>query len=72
MPSVFVLFHTRESQIYGCDVKLIGVYSSRENAAEAVNRLKVQPGFIDYPEGFTVDEYQLDHDHWSEGFVTEV
>jgi hypothetical protein len=28
------------------------------------------PGFRDYPEGFHIDEYQLDQDQWREGFIT--
>ena len=52
------------------DVKLIGVYSSKSSAEVAVARLAAQPGF-DQPDGrFEMDEYQVDRDHWEEGFVT--
>ena len=63
------------------DVKLIGVYCTRKNAEEAAARLSSQAGFCDFPkivnyevdkdqQGFHIDEYQLDLDHWSEGYVT--
>jgi homoserine kinase type II len=51
------------------EVKVIGVYSSEMAARAAIKRLKEQPGFRNYPDGFHVDHYQLDKDHWTEGFV---
>jgi hypothetical protein len=62
------------------DVKIIGVYSSRQAATEAIERLRSQPGFTEHPkqvnplvdddkEGFYIDEYLLDKDHWTEGYV---
>lgn len=52
------------------DVKVIGIYSSQKNAEAAVERLKLIQGFKDAKEGFYIDEYKLDHDHWTEGYVT--
>lgn len=63
------------------DVKTIGIYSSRKAALTAVARLKTQPGFRDFPrvvnpdaeespEGFCIDEYLVDQDNWSDGYVT--
>ena len=49
---------------------MIGVYSSQSTAQEAVARLSVQPGFCDLPEGFCIDRYAVDQDHWAEGYVT--
>jgi hypothetical protein len=69
MDTVYVLHHVRSDDEYGEDAKLIGVYRSADAAAAAVNRLKDSPGFIDHPDGFHVDAYQLDRDHWEEGFV---
>lgn len=51
------------------DVKVIGLYSSEASAREAIARLQAQPGFCDYPDGFSIDLYELDRDHWTEGFV---
>ncbi len=70
MASVFVVqhVHTREGDVE--DVKFIGVYSSRAKADAAVARLSRLPGFCDAPDGFHIDEYRLDQDHWAEGYVT--
>jgi hypothetical protein len=53
------------------DEKLIGVYSSPESAERARQRSVSLPGFRDAPDGFHVDCYTLNEDHWTEGFVTE-
>lgn len=68
MNSVFVVHHVRRDDEYGDDAKFIGVYRFRESANAAIVRLRPQPGFRDHPAGFSVDEYELDKDHWCEGF----
>jgi hypothetical protein len=69
MKSVFVVFHEYE-MTGGCDsVKLIGIYSSEETGKSAVSRASKQSGFRDFPDGFCIDEYEIDKDHWQEGFV---
>lgn len=69
MDAVFVVQHSHE--IADCeDVKMIGVYRSRSDADAAVSRLVRQPGFREYPSGFSIDEYEIGKDHWVEGFVT--
>jgi hypothetical protein len=52
------------------DAKLIGVYSTADRANEARQRAASLPGFREHPEGFVVDRYEIDRDHWPEGFVT--
>ncbi len=67
MESVVVLWHVHE--IGGVDdQKLIGVYRSKDDAVGAIERLKRKPGFAQTPSGFVYDEYQLNVDHWTEGF----
>lgn len=68
MNEVFVLQHVYESQDGSEDVKMIGIYGTRANAMAAVERLGSQPGFRDHPKGFSIDKYELDKDHWTEGF----
>ena len=70
MASVFVVQHVHLLDDGAEDVKLIGVYSSRDKADAAVTRLSLQPGFSESTEDFGVDEYFLDEDHWTEGFIT--
>ena len=69
MASVYVVQHVHSQDDGTEDVKFIGVYSSREKAQEAVARLTRLPGFSDAPDGFQVDEYRVDQDHWAEGYV---
>jgi hypothetical protein len=77
---VYVVLHSYEDERPGEHVKMIGVYSTRNLAEAAVERLRVQPGFKDYPllvdptseqsdNGFHIDEYVVDCDYWTEGFV---
>ena len=68
--TVYLLHH-----VYARDgveqTKTIGIYSSESAARQAIERLQAQPGFRDHPDGFQVDAYLIDKDHWAEGFVTE-
>ena len=55
--------------------KDIGIYSSLENAAEAVTTLKVKNGFRNTVEGFKIRKVFtfckprfLDHTYWVDGF----
>ena len=68
MATVFVLQHVHEREGVE-DVKFIGVYSSLDKARAAEARLRERPGFSDEPDGFHIDEYPLDQDQWSEGYV---
>ncbi|HEX8649481.1 MAG TPA: hypothetical protein VF708_01475 [Pyrinomonadaceae bacterium] len=53
------------------DEKLIGVYSTQEKAEGAIDRLRVQPDFVDVPEGFGIYPYTVDKDtDWTEGLST--
>ena len=61
------------------DLLFVGVYSSREGALAAVERLRSKPGFRDHPmvveddrhPGFFLVDNEVDKDHWPEGFRTE-
>ena len=71
MNSVFILWHTNEFEDGHEDVKLIGVYSTRQRATEALERVRDQPGFRDRPAGFEISERAIDaRDDWQEGYVT--
>jgi hypothetical protein len=66
----FLLWHERALDGGCSDEKLIGVYSTRERAEEALATFQTLPGFCDHPDGFTISPYQLDKSHWTEGFTT--
>lgn len=85
MQSVFVVQHLHVlSEAEGEeDCKFIGVYTSHENARLAVERLRLAPGFRDFPDlvadlgkgpgegsGFYLNEHRLDANDWSSGFET--
>jgi hypothetical protein len=50
-------------------VKIVGIYSSRALAEAAQERSRLLPGFAEEPDGFTINQYEIDRDHWSRGFV---
>ena len=50
---------------------LIGVYSSEAEARAAIERVKNKRGFAEFQEGFQISPYQLNSDHWDEGFVID-
>lgn len=77
MDTVYVLMHVHmigETE----ELKLIGIYTTEQKALAAVDRLRQQPGFRDFPalldpsevweSGFQVSPRQLDSDSWSLGF----
>ena len=66
MGPLFVLLHSLPET---GRVKVIGIYSSRAMAEEAEVRSRELPGFADEPDGFTIEEYEVDRDHWPRGFV---
>jgi hypothetical protein len=68
-PTIYLLMH--EHELDGCDqLKILGVYSSRILAEKAQAYFVLQEGFCDYPDGFVIDEYRLNQNLWSEGFIT--
>jgi homoserine kinase type II len=65
-----LLWHVHQFEDAGDDEKLIGVYSSEQDAIDAQNRLSKEAGFRDHPDGFEISANRLGKDHWTEGFVT--
>jgi homoserine kinase type II len=72
MKHVFMLWHTHgeDDDERDANLKLIGVYSS-ENEAESAKTRKLQhEGFRDTPDGFEIEKIELNRDQWSEGYIT--
>jgi len=65
---VYLLWHCYESDLNE-DEKFIGAYASEEDALLAIERLKDQPGFCYYPDGFDISECKLGQDNWESGFA---
>ena len=70
---VYVLWHIHAlHDDYGThdEEKLIGIYSTEEKAAEAIEAHKDLEGFRDYPvECFEIHEAVVDRSNWNEGFA---
>jgi len=80
MKKVFLLEHLHINADETENLKTIGVYSSYEEAKQAIARLSQQAGFSDFPKlinplvddyisGFYLEEYEIGKDEWKEGFV---
>lgn len=70
--TVFLVRHAHSIEGADDDVfetKVVGIFSSELNAKEAINSLKGQPGFADYPNDFTIDDYEMDVIEWDQGFI---
>lgn len=65
---VFLVHHVRELENNAEEVKFIGVFSDIEKAQAAVDRIKSEPGFRDFPDGFSLESHALNRVGWSEGF----
>jgi len=48
----------------------MGVYRTEADANAAIKRLRNKPGFAEFADGFQIDAYELNQDHWTEGFLT--
>jgi len=70
MDSVFLVWHVHSLPDQEDDEKLIGAYRTKADAQDAIQRVKGKPGFRDVPDGFVVDEYPLNLDHWPDGYIT--
>ncbi len=70
--TVFVLHHVAREGEEDEDIKFIGVYSTLQAGRAAIDRLVARPGFAEEPDSFSLDEYEIDRDHWTKGFVTVV
>ena len=53
------------------DEKIIGIYSSEVAADEAIARARRLEGFREEPDCFIVNEFKVDEDKWTDGFVTD-
>ena len=74
MHQVYVLWHTHELKD-DCgshdEIKMIGIFSAEEKAQRAIEQLKDQEGFCDYPVScFEIDEQVVDRIGWKDGFYT--
>ncbi|MPZ28398.1 MAG: hypothetical protein GEV12_18805 [Micromonosporaceae bacterium] len=55
-------------EVGGDDVKLLGAYSSWQKAVDRMREAMLLNGFRSEPRCFSIDEYVVDNDYWTEGF----
>lgn len=63
--TVHLLWHTDEDG----DAKLIGVYDKHSRASAAIERMRDKPGFKEKGGAFEIAGYELNKDHWTQGFA---
>lgn len=50
-------------------MKPFGMYLTEDNARAAIEQLKTQPAFKDWPDGFRICTRTSDKTAWKEGFI---
>lgn len=68
MTEVYMLYHIH-NEGGSEDAKLIGIYSTYDLAEKARERVQDKPGFVDFPEEFSIFPHKLDRDGWIDGFI---
>ncbi len=68
--SVFYLAHEYYDGTEFDYITDLGVYSRFKKAKRAKAKYKMISKFIAYPDGFSIDEYEINKEHWTEGFYT--
>ena len=66
----FLVSHNHELPQDCTDKKVIGIYSTREKARQAVKVLSKKPGFCKSKRGFQIGLIFLDETAWEDGFDT--
>ena len=65
---LYVVTHTHA--LHGVeDLKMIGVFTSRQRARDAISELRTKSGFRLSPRGFSINCLVPDRVHWEQGFV---
>jgi len=74
MKVVYLLQHSYEvgEEEAFDEVKMLGIYSSKEKAEKMVEKYKNIPGFKNcLTSCFYIGKYEIDKDHWTEGFFKD-
>lgn len=67
---IWQVHHIRECDDGSDDAKQVGIFDSMSGAQQAVELLRMEPGFRQFPDDFLIDEIELNHLAWREGFAT--
>lgn len=69
MTDIYLLHHVHSLDDAKECVKLMGVFSSLDKAEAAKTQALTMPGFVDSPDGFSINRYVLDDVAWTKGFA---
>lgn len=65
---VFLAMHVFRYEDGHENIRVIGIFTSKQKAQEAIRRLRDKPGFRYRKRAFEISRYVLDLRHWTEGF----
>jgi len=65
---VHLLLHVHRYEDGHENIRVIGVFSSRRKARDAVRQLRNKSGFRERKKGFDLSTCVLDHAHWTQGY----
>jgi uncharacterized protein YdaU (DUF1376 family) len=65
---IYLLSHDYETPTSLDNGALLGIYASEADARKAKEQLVLMPGFNEHPNGFHIDRYKINEDHWTAGF----
>ena len=50
--------------------RISGIIQPMKMQEKSLSEYRENPEFINYPDGFSIDEYEIDKPEWTEGFFT--
>ena len=68
--TVWSVYHEFEDSSFCEHFKVIGFFTTREEARTIVRNLRTKPGFVDHQKGFSIGRSTLNGGSWEEGFHT--
>lgn len=65
---LFLLQHSYECNDGSVETKVLGIFSNKLWAEDAISEYRNLHGFKEKPNDFYIDEYEIDRKYWEEGF----
>ncbi|MBR1374834.1 MAG: hypothetical protein IJ566_01960 [Cardiobacteriaceae bacterium] len=70
---IYFLSHPDQNKYNSAEknTKIIGIYSSIEEIDKAIDQFHKQGNFLDNPNDFIIEKYELDKSYWQTGFILD-
>lgn len=65
---VYYLMHKYTTKYGEIEWKGLGMYTSKRNVRNAIERYKIKDGFNKYPEVFFYKRFKINEELWGDGF----